>query len=153
MKIRKLTIILLFVFASQIMNAQTDYEWSIGATYKPFLFTLLNDADDADENFKKVDKSKKTGDYFGLMGNYHFYNRVYLSGGLGYSNQTFNYKYANIFRGDEISGYGNWINLNLKYLHLPLQIGYQLPANHLENMGVRLYGGTTVSYNLSSKSS
>lgn len=148
---KTIKIILLFVlaFVVETVHAQTDYEWSVGVTYKPFLFTLQNKADDADAKFKKVDEFEKAGDYFGLTGNYHFYNKLYLSGGLGYSNQNFNYKYANIFRDEEILGYGNWLNLNLKYLHVPLQVGYQLPANYLENMGVRLYGGTTVSYNLS----
>ena len=149
MKTRKLLLFFIFALILQTVHAQTDYEWSVGVTYKPFLFTLQNKGDNADEKFKKVDEFEKAGDYFGLTGSYHFYNRSYLSGGLGYSNQTFNYKYANVFRDDEILDYGNWINLNLKYLHLPLQVGYQLPANYLENMGIRLYGGTTISYNLS----
>jgi hypothetical protein len=149
METRKLILLFIFVFIFQNVEAQTDYEWSVGLTYKPFLFTLQNKADDADGKFEKVDEFKKAGDYFGLTGSYHFYNRIYLTGGLGYSNQTFNYKYASVFHNDEILGYGNWLNLNLKYLHIPLQVGYQLPANYLENMGVRLYGGTTISYNLS----
>jgi hypothetical protein len=146
---KKLLLLLSLGFFSNFLLAQVDYVWSVGATYKPFFFTLLNEADDTDERFKKVDEGQVSGHYYGINGNYHFYNNVYLGGGLGYSKQVFKSKYANIFLEEQAIGYGQWTNLSLNYIHLPFKIGYQLSANHLDFMGARFYLGGILSYNSS----
>jgi hypothetical protein len=37
----------------------------------------------------------------------------------------------------------------LKYINLPLRVGYQLSASHLDFMGIRFYSDLLTSYNTS----
>ena len=144
---KKLFLLISLVFCSNFLLAQVDYVWSIGATYKPFFFTLLNEADETNEQFQQIDNNLNGNNYFGVTGNYHFYNRVFVGGGLGFSNQTLKYKFANTSSEQIVfNGRGN---LNLKYIHLPLHVGYQLSANHLDFMGIRFFATLTPSYNTS----
>jgi hypothetical protein len=149
MKTRKLLLLIIGVFVFQTIHAQTDYEWSVGVTYKPFTFTLLNDADDRNEQFQQIDNNLNGNSYFGITGNYHFYNRVFVGGGLGYSNQTFSFKFSNTDPSSEQILFFGRGNLNLKYIHLPMRVGYQLSANHLDFMGIRFSTALIPSYNVS----
>jgi hypothetical protein len=144
---KKLFLLISLVFCSNFLLAQVDYVWSVGVTYKPFFFTLLNEADETNEQFQQIDNNLNGNNYFGVTGNYHFYNRVFVGGGLGFSNQTLKYKYANTLSEDIIFfGRGE---VNLKYIHIPIRVGYQLSANHLDFMGIRFYSELITSYNTS----
>jgi hypothetical protein len=144
---KKLFLLISLVFCSKFLFGQVDYTWSVGTTYKPFFFTLLNEADDANEQFQQIENNLIGNNYFGLTGNYHFYNRVFVGGGLGYSNQTLKYKFANTLSEQIVfNGRGK---LNLKYIHLPLRIGYQLSTSHLDFMGVKFSTALIPSYNTS----
>ena len=144
---KKLFLLISLVFCSNFLLAQVDYVWSVGVTYKPFFFTLLNEADETNEQFQQIDNNLNGNNYFGVTGNYHFYNRVFVGGGLGYSNQTLKYKFANT--GSEDIVFNGRGNSNLKYIHIPMRIGYQLSANHLDFMGIRFYSELLTSYNSS----
>jgi hypothetical protein len=144
---KKLFLLISLVFCSNFLLAQVDYVWSVGVTYKPFFFTLLNKTDDANDRFQQIDNNLNGNNYFGITGNYHFYNQVFVGGGLGYSNQIFRFKYAN--SGSELIAFRGRGELNLKYIHLPLRVGYQLSANHLYFMGIRFYTELLKSYNTS----
>jgi hypothetical protein len=146
-KMKKILIIISLVFCSNCLLGQVDYTWSVGVTYKPFFFTLLNEADDANEQFQQIENNLIGNNYFGVTGNYHFYNRVFVGGGLGYSNQTLRFKSDNTLSENIL--FPSRGNLNLKYIHLPLRVGYQLSANHLDFMGIRFYSELTTSYNIS----
>jgi hypothetical protein len=146
-KMKKILIIISLVFCSNCLLGQVDYTWSVGVTYKPFFFTLLNEADDANEQFQQIENNLTGNNYFGLTVNYHFYNRMFVGSGLGYSNQTLKYKFANT--GSEDIVFNGRGNSNLKYIHIPMRIGYQLSANHLDFMGIRFYSELLTSYNSS----
>lgn len=144
---KKLFLLISLVFYSNFLLAQVDYVWSVGATHKPFFFTLLNEADEANDRVQQIDNNLNGNNYFGVTGNYHFYNQLFVGGGLGYSNQILKFKSAN--SGSELIAFYGRGELNLNYIHLPLRVGYQLSANHLDFMGIRFYSELLTSYNLS----
>jgi hypothetical protein len=148
-KMKKLSFLISLGFCSNFLFGQTDYEWSVGVTYKPFTFTLLNDDDDRNEQFQQIDNNLNGNNYFGITGNYHFYNRIFVGAGLGYSKQTFHYKYTSQHTSGEQPIFFGRGNLNLKYIHLPMRVGYQLSANHLDFMGIRFSTALIPSYNVS----
>ncbi len=128
-------------------NQPTQANWIVGIEYSPFNLDLgapnLFKGGLSSKFHKKVKQNQFLSSYYGIHMHKRIWNQLFISSGLGYSNQYFHFQSGS---GSITKLYHERNLIHLNYVHLPLSLNFRQEMGFDKKVGVNINLGLLMSY-------